>query len=261
MNNLKNVIKIFFICIIIISFSILLLYLPFKLGIDLGNSAFPAPNKVPLGDSNKTLERPWGETSNLKVYINLDNVSKRDREYYVYEVRFAMKWWENDKNHNLSYNVNFSMTNNSNEANIFFRWNDTLYGGRDIRGHTHINSSGEFVKTCDPYNPPFTQCTITILANLSDEENLFVIKHELGHALGLRHSFNTSDFFILYLGFNSNYLLTRSEIMFDSVLFDYIFKHINKLILIESAGISIIAGVILVFRMKLINYKIIFRYK
>lgn len=161
----------------------------------------------------------------------------------------------------MIYNVNFSMTNDSNKANIFFRWNDTLYGGKDIRGHTHINSSGEFVKTCDPYNPPFTQCTITILTNLSDEENLFVIKHELGHALGLRHSFNTSDFFILYLGFNSNYLISRSEIMFDHVLFNLILTQINKLILIEFVGIAIIACVVLVPRMKLINHKIIFKYK
>lgn len=260
MKNLNNVIK-FFICIIVFSsFILLLLYLPFKLGIDSGNLDYPAPNKVRLGDSNMTLDRPWGEKSNLKVYVDLDNVSKKDREYYIYEVLLAMRWWENDSSHNLSYDINFTLTNDSDDANIVLGWNDTLYGGRDILGHTLINSSGDLAKTCDPYNPPFSQCKITILTNLSDEENLFVIKHELGHALGLRHSFNTSDFFITYLGFSSNYLISRSEIMFDFVLFNLIFIRIIKFILIGSVSIAIIACVVLLLKNEL-NLKTILKYR
>jgi len=53
-----------------------------KFAIDAGNLAFPAPNKVPLGDSNESLERPWGEYIKLKSFWHLENVSKKDGDYH-----------------------------------------------------------------------------------------------------------------------------------------------------------------------------------
>ncbi|MCZ7385722.1 MAG: M57 family metalloprotease [Candidatus Methanoperedens sp.] len=169
----------------------------------------------------------------------------KDRESYFYEVLLAMKWWENDKNHNLSYRVNLTIINNSNGANIILNWNETLYGGRNIRGHTNI----EETRTCNPLNPPFTQCTITILDNLSYDENLYVIKHKLGHTLGLKHSFNNSDFFMMFLvnlfNYDSDYHLSRSEIMFDGSLYDRVIIY-KSMITVEIVKYIFIAFILVV---------------
>lgn len=48
---------------------------------------------------------PWGKDPRISVFINLENVSIKDRESYFYEVLLSMKWWENDKNHDLRLGI------------------------------------------------------------------------------------------------------------------------------------------------------------
>lgn len=75
----------------------------------------------------------------------------------------------------------------------------------------------------------------------------------MGHLLGLRHSFNTSDFLILFLGFHSNYLTSRLEIMFDRVVYDTVIGYINIMILRES--IVLIIGVASLMLFYLLKHK------
>lgn len=150
-KNLKTTIKVSLVFIVIaILFSSILYLIAVKSAIYRVSLTYPVPNKIPIGISDTPIEHPWGNLTSLAVFVDVENISITEREYYVYDVLLAMRYWENDKTHNLSYKPIFTITNKSKNANIIINWNETLYGGKNVLGHTYINSTGEYVKTCDP---------------------------------------------------------------------------------------------------------------
>jgi len=165
--------------------------------------------------SSKWLEHPWNQ-NNLKVYINDTNLPEKGRQSYIYDAKLALKWWESGGNQRLSYGVNFTVVNSSSEANITINWAEKIYEG-EREGTTDINNSGNRGShTCDTLNPPFTKCNISLTLGFSDIKTQRIIMHELGHALGLTHSFNTKDYFAAMLG--ENYINDPSDIMFDGTI-------------------------------------------
>lgn len=152
------------------------------------NSSNSIQNKATIGDSNIFIDYPWGNKQKLKVFVDFENVSIEDRDYHNYTVLLAMKWWETDRAHNLSYKVNFILSNNSQDADIIISWKESLASNPTDRGYTHINSSGFYdpigADVCDTYKIPFKTCKIEVRSNLSYDEKLYVVKHELGHTLG-----------------------------------------------------------------------------
>ena len=216
-------------------------------------------NKATIGDSNSYLDYPWGNKQKLNIFADFGNVSIEERDYYNYTILLALKWWENDITHNLSYNPNFTLVNNSNDANIIIHWTaDMTYNPTD-RGYTHINSSGLpsddplGIETCDTYNTPFKKCIIEIRTNLSYDENYYVIKHELGHALGFKHIFNRSDFLIRYKGFETNYFLSPSEIMFDNRKYNEAMDSIEDTKRLFRKIIGLISILILIFTIVIVT--------
>lgn len=183
------------------------------------------PLKTNIGDTNDTLIYPWGTAPNISVFLNIDNISIEDKKIYAQDALDSMNWWEKDNAHNLSYPVKFKLVNNSEDANIILSWVNTVSSNPTDRGYTHINSSGIQdplgEKLCDTYNPPYSICIIEIRTNLRYREKLHTVKHELGHILGLHHSFNIMDYyktgFEEYLGHD----FEDSEIMFDFSIYNY----------------------------------------
>lgn len=214
-----------FLCIVIATPIVLLVVVP-QIATDevVNNLSNSTQNKATIGDSNIFIDYPWGDKQKLKVFVDVENVLIEDRDYNNYTVLLAMKWWETDRTHNLSYKVNFTLSNNSQDADIIIFWNDSLTSNPTDRGYTHINSSGVYDRigadVCDTYKLPFKKCKIEVRSNLSYDEKLYVVKHELGHTLVFKHIFNKNDFFIRRQGFDTNYYLSPSEIMFEKINYD-----------------------------------------
>lgn len=163
------------------------------------------------------VDHPWNQ-SNLSVYINDTNLLEKDKQSYIYDALLALKWWEAGGNHRLSYGINFAMINNSRDANITINWVEKIGGGYSD-GITDVNTSGyKGTTSCDTFNPPFTRCNISLVKGFDDMKTQKIIKHELGHALGLAHAFNLRDYFVAYFG--ENYIHNPAEIMFDKTVFD-----------------------------------------
>jgi len=177
------------------------------------------PLKTKIGDTNDTLIYPWGPAPDISVFLNIDNISIEDRKINTQSALDSMNWWEKDNTHNLSYPIKFKLVNNSEDANIILYWVNTVSSNPTDRGYTHINSSGIQdplgKKLCDTYNPPYSQCIIEIQTNLSYGENLHIVKHELGHVLGLHHAFNIMDYYKTGFEEYVGYDFEDSELMFD----------------------------------------------
>jgi len=183
------------------------------------------PLKTNIGDTNDTLIYPWGTAPYISIFLDIYNISFEDRKIYTQNALDSMNWWEKDNAHNLSYPVKLKLVNNSEDANIILSWVNIVSSNPTDRGYTHINSSGIQdplgKKLCDTYIPPYSRCIIEIRTNLSYGENLHTLKHELGHVLGLHHTFNIMDYYKTgfedYLGLD----FEDSEIMFDFSIYDY----------------------------------------
>lgn len=165
---------------------------------------------------SKWIEHPWDRT-NLNVYINYTNLLEKDKQSDIYDALLALEWWGAGGNQRLSYGVNFTVINNSRDANITINWVKKIKGGFD--GITDVNTSSyQGSPTCNIYNPPFTMCNISLVKGFDDLKTQNIIRHELGHALGFKHAFNIKDYFAAYLG--ENYIRNPTEIMFDEKVID-----------------------------------------
>jgi len=77
-KNLKNTIKVCLLFFVVLIFSISIVYVAaFKLATDYNiYSTYPIPHKVPSNTLNFSMERPWGNITNLTVFANLEVVGR-----------------------------------------------------------------------------------------------------------------------------------------------------------------------------------------
>lgn len=83
-----------------------------------------------------------------------------------------------------------------------------------------------------------TRCNISIKRGIGDAEMQKVIKHEIGHAFILTHSFNETDFKVR-TKFGINYLNSPSDIMFDDSVVEETMKIRNDVRPFSSLGVLV----------------------
>lgn len=172
------------------------------------------------------LKQPWNQ-SNLTFHIDTSGVPTEDIQIYTIDALIGFKWWEREGSKRLGYQVNFTRVDDPERSNISINWWLKNYSIKEnVLGHIYINTTNHAGDlTCDTYNPPFTRCNISVKLRLDDAQMQKVIKHEIGHAFTLEHSFNSSDYNVR-IEHGIDYLTNPSDIMFDDELIDKkIFLH------------------------------------
>lgn len=139
-------------------------------------------------------DHPW-DHSPITVYIDDKNVPVDYSPTYYSQIEKALDYWEKGGNGNLKYTPVFQIVDTK-EADIRIRWVENLENVEGapsgVAGYANPSvANGRFVRVDIVLEVGNYQGKSWV--QYGDATMLSIAKHELGHALGLKHSNDRHD--------------------------------------------------------------------
>lgn len=139
-------------------------------------------------------EYPW-DHSPITVYIDDKNLPPKYSPTYYSQAEKALEYWEKGGNGNLKYTPVFQIVD-TRAADIRIRWVENLEtvegAPAGVAGYaSHLKEGNRFVKVDIMLEVGNHRGRSWV--QYGDATMLSITKHELGHALGLRHSSDRRD--------------------------------------------------------------------
>jgi hypothetical protein len=121
---------------------------------------------------------PWGEEE-LTVAIN--NTANESRNFRPL-VREALDFWSNNSSRYAGFDVDFELVPNTSDPDVVVEFVE------DIESCSNVTEPAG----CSPYvthgGEISRPVTVEVVGSYSNESTILILKHELGHTLGLNHS-------------------------------------------------------------------------